>query len=151
MRYPASVVVLALLLAGCEKSSAPPPPRVPAIDPHAARTTVAAHPILAGMAGNWGQVGQVIVSVIPQSDGSAMLQVPQPTEGWRIEIRNGRVQSGRIHYEQYHYALDAPAHRLDGMRCDVVLEPIPAMRDMAKLTVTTEEQETTVRTISRLQ
>lgn len=146
MKRLAMVMVLAALAGGCGRSA-----------PQTAKPTnerqaiLPAAPILAGIAGKWGHDGQMVVSIAMLPNGSALLQIPEPGEGWRAEVRNARVDNGKIVYEQYHYAQDVPNHPIDGVRCDVVLEPVPGFRDRVKLTVTAEGNESATRLLGRME
>lgn len=148
MRRLALIVVLLISAAGCKRSSSPP---VVARSIDERRIVLPAAPVLAVLTGKWGQNGKVVVSVVPDKDGSAVLQIPEPAEGWRAEIRNARIDNGKVTYEQYYYARDVPDSPLEGVRHTVTLESIPSFRDRARLSVATEGAESAVQILTRME
>lgn len=142
----ATLALLLLLAAGC-KSDAP----APAARPEGGATTeLPAHPVVSKAAGRWGQGGRMLVEIILQPDRSALLHVPDVGAGWRVEIRNARVEDGKIRFDQYHHVTDAPSHPLDGVRCDVVFEPTAGFGDRATLTISADQTEPKTYTLRRM-
>lgn len=131
----------------CNRSQAPP--RTTAANERQA--ILPADPILAEAAGRWGKNGQVVLTVSLQSNGSAILQIPDPGEGWRIEVRNAHVGNGRITYEQHYYVRNAPTHPLDGKANAIVFEPVARVRNKARLTSSIPDAEPVTTIVQRLE
>jgi hypothetical protein len=147
-RLVSAIILVMICCVGCDRSrssSARPKPA------NERQVILPADPVLAGVVGRWGNDGHALVTITLLPDGLGLLQIPDPGEGWRIEASNGRIENGKIMYDQKYYVRDVPNHPMDGSCCTVTFEPIAGVKDRAKLTSKLQDSQPTAAVLSRLE
>ena len=131
-------MLLVIGVAGCKQSG--PSGASVALPSGGTTISLPADRILPVMAGRWGRDSRTVLTVVLNSDGTGVLNVADIGEGWRAEIKNARIEEGKILYDQYNYATNVAGHSFDGVRCQVVFELIPMMPDRARLRMSTDAE-----------